>query len=140
MSVTAGDSVLGPMLFALYVSPVGNVISSHGVQYHQYADDTQLFYALKPSSIESDLKVLQACSLAVKHWFLENGLQLNPDKSEVMFVGTAQQLSNTDYINNIEVAGAVIPVKSELKSLGVILDSRLTFSTHVNADAKAFGH
>ena len=38
--------VLGPLLFAIYCSPVANVITGHGVQYHQYADDTQLCLAL----------------------------------------------------------------------------------------------
>jgi len=130
-------SVLGPILFALYVSPVGAVISSYGVQYHQYADDTQLFYALKASSIETDITILETCSRAVKRWFLENGLQLNPDKSEAMFAGTAQQLSAVKNVKHVSVAGAVIPVRTELKSLGVTLDCRLTFGAHVNTVAKA---
>jgi Reverse transcriptase (RNA-dependent DNA polymerase) len=32
-------SVLGPLIFAAYVSPIGEVISSHGVDHHQYAND-----------------------------------------------------------------------------------------------------
>ena len=40
-------SVLGPILLTLYVAPVANVIASHGVCHLQYADDTQLYIALK---------------------------------------------------------------------------------------------
>ena len=36
-------SVLWPLLFTAYVSPVGELIEFHGVSYHQFADDTQLF-------------------------------------------------------------------------------------------------
>jgi len=34
-------SELGPLLFAVYCSPIADVIAHHGVQYHQYADDNQ---------------------------------------------------------------------------------------------------
>jgi len=39
-------SVLGPLLFAVYCSPVGDIITDRGVLYHQYADDTQLHLAM----------------------------------------------------------------------------------------------
>ena len=40
------ESVLQPILFVVYCSPVGDIIAEHSVQYHQYADDTQLRVAM----------------------------------------------------------------------------------------------
>jgi len=66
----------GPLLFVIYVSPVGDLIKSHGVSHHQYADDTQLFLAIKASFISADLAKLDSCSQAVKGWFAVNNLML----------------------------------------------------------------
>ena len=85
-------SVLGPILFTLYTAPVADVITSCGVSYHQYADDTQF---------NTSLTVVEECSRAVKRWFLENDLLLNAEKSEVMFVCTVctmDQLQGTGHI------------------------------------------
>jgi len=75
-------SVLGPILFAAYISPLSRVISSHGVGHHQYADDTQLFLAMRASTMQADLLKLEACTCDVKSWFAENDLLLNADKSD----------------------------------------------------------
>ena len=118
-------SLLGPVLFAAYVSPVGHLVTSFSIEHHQYADDTQLFLAMRPLTFQTDLAMLQSCTHVVKQWFALNNLLLNPDKSEVIvFRTTAQLASSAASVDNVVVAGANLQISSQLKSLGVILDSR----------------
>jgi len=80
-------SVLGPLLFAVYCNPVADVTASYRVQYHQYADDTQLRLAMQVDNTSDGLSVLSACTTDVRQWYMQNGLQLSPDKSEALMIG-----------------------------------------------------
>jgi len=116
-------SVLGPILFAVYCSPVGDVIDGHGVQYHQYADDTQLHLAMRADNTAAGLSVLAACTSDVRLWYMQNGLQLNPDKSESLIVGTSPQLKQViPVVSSVMVAGVDLQVAEQMKVLGVVLD------------------
>ena len=56
-------SVFGPMLYALYTFPPGDVIKRPEMRYHLYADDTQLYVAFKPIPGEqkASLECTEAC-------------------------------------------------------------------------------
>ena len=81
---------------------------------------------------------LAHCSAAVCLLFLQNGLQLNADKSEVVFFGTPAQLRSAANITTVNVARSTLPVASKLKSLGVTIDSNLRFDCHARNVAKAY--
>ena len=54
-------SVLGPILFSLFVAPIAELISSHGLSFHQFADDTQLYVSVIPKSPQTSLDILDKC-------------------------------------------------------------------------------
>jgi len=69
---------------------------------------------------------------------LQNGLQLNPDKSEALIVGTTNQLrAVTSSMSSVSGAGVDLPVADDIKVLGVVLDRRLTFHKHVSVVAQS---
>uniref|UniRef100_A0A8C7Y916 Reverse transcriptase domain-containing protein n=1 Tax=Oryzias sinensis TaxID=183150 RepID=A0A8C7Y916_9TELE len=69
-------SILGPTLFNLYMLPLGDVIRRHGINFHSYADDTQLYVAVSPDDT-GPLDSLLNCILDIKMWMGENFLQLS---------------------------------------------------------------
>ena len=82
-------SVLGPLLFILYTTPLSKIISNHKDLQHQlHADDTQFYNSFKTTSnFWSSIDNLQQCLLSVQEWMFTNMLKLNPDNTEFMLIG-----------------------------------------------------
>ena len=77
-------SVLGPILFTIYISPIGEIARKYNVEIHIYADDTQLYIYFKmkvPSSQLETLMILQSCVSEIKCWMAYNKLKFNDDNS-----------------------------------------------------------
>ena len=78
-------SILGPILFTLYTTPLGKICTKHGITYHLYADDQQLYMAFKPSNTrakEQCIQQLEGCIEEIHKWMSANMLKLNDDKTE----------------------------------------------------------
>ena len=55
-----GVYIISPMLFNIYMRPLGGVITVCGALCHQYADDTQLYISFSSTSVDAVLS-LQRC-------------------------------------------------------------------------------
>jgi len=84
-------SVLGPLFFVVYISPIAKITEKFNVLHNQYADDTQLYVALSKTLLTDAVSKLQNCLVAVHMWFTQNGLIINPEKPEAVLLCTAQQ-------------------------------------------------
>ena len=71
-------SVLGPLLFSLYTSPLSQVIAKFwDVKYHFYMDDSQLFVHLSPGNCANSFHQLKTCLDYIHVWMFEKKLKLN---------------------------------------------------------------
>ena len=122
-------SVLGPVLFTLYAAGLSNILKAHGVSFHFYADDTQIYLPI--SDIPASKAKLIALANDIKIWMIKRKLKLNEGKTELIFIRGSLRCSNVGDFGNLQCMGNVSP-SAEVRNLGVVFDSNLTFSTHIS--------
>ena len=130
-------SVLGPILFSLYISPIGQIVSDFGISHQKYADDAQLYIRLKSTTAGTFISHLETCLSTLHSWLCSNGLSLNPDKSEAILFGTHQRLRTFPATPSIHISDTKVELSDQITSLGVVMDSKLTFNAHITALCKA---
>ena len=96
---------------------------------HSYADDIQLYCSGKAATGQIMNARMVACIEEISGWMTANRLKLNTDKTQFIWHGTRVQLMKVD-ISSIELDGVNIPVSTEVRCLGVVLDGELTFASH----------
>ncbi len=126
-------SILSPLLFSMYIFPLGQLLRSLGLKFHFYADDTQIYIHTKPGDTTA-IGFLEHSIAEIKNGCL-NLLCLNSDKTEVMLIGTPHQISKSGALA-LTVEGTVLDFQNKLKNLGVIFDINLTFDPHVQNTVK----
>ena len=125
-------SVLGPILFTLYTSPVGDIARKHNMGHHFYADDSQLYVSFSPKcDLNDKLNRLEVCISDIKQWMLVNLLKLNDDKTEVILFGSPFFLKIHPSIS-IQIGKAYIDSHPHVRNLGAIFDSKLSMDKFIN--------
>ena len=67
-------SVLDPLLFTLFATPLSSLISGHAIPHHLYADDSQLYFSFSSVNSAAALNGLQSCLASVQSWMSTNKL------------------------------------------------------------------
>ena len=121
-------SILGPLLFLLYINDLPNCHLLSDVR--MYADDTNLTFASKDpeelfSSLTHDLSNL-------KQWLDSNRLSLNVLKTKCLFTGTKHKISLLPSEPRICLDGHLIERVNSCKSLGVQVDETLSWEAHIS--------
>ena len=129
-------SVLGPLLFTMYMYPLSKLINSEKFGYHLYADDTQLYCSFKPSSLNATLSDVQSMTDDVNNWMVSNKLKMNCDKTEVMLCGTRAKLKNID-TDSIVVCNDLISLSSNVRNLGFFFDQNFNLNVHISQIRKS---
>ena len=124
-------SVLGPLLFSLYVTPLADIAARYGLRYHCYADDTQLYVSFNPkTSTDVIIRNLETCISSVKCWMQTNMLKLNDEKTEFI-VFPFPHLSRKIPSLTISVGTNEIVSSSSVRNLGAQFDRNLSMEKFV---------
>lgn len=124
-------SILAPLLFILYSADI--VSNIRHCKFHMYADDLQIYFSLNPANCDEASKLINEDLAHIYEWSRRNSLILNPVKSKIMILGTKlQKLRIKSHYPKIYIAGEQIPEVDVARNLGLLMDSRLQFESHVS--------
>ena len=120
-------SVLGPLLFLIYIDDVTATTFSDECALNLFADDMLLYKIVKS---QQDLEQLQSDIDKIHSWVNSNHLTLNPAKCKFMFVSRRR---NPIQPLSLKLNGLPLEQVENFKYLGVLLSSDMTWSAHVES-------
>ncbi len=122
------ESVLGPLLFCIYMLPLGHTIRKYDINFHFYTDDTQLYFSFDPTS-DKQFTSLRACINKVQTWLSNNFL----DKSKVIIIVQTP-------CNHVspQLGSFASCITSHCRNLDVTFDNNLIFNQHAEAVSQSF--
>ena len=124
-------SVLGPILFLLYKADIIQLIDSHGLHSHAYADDTQIYGSCRPAGAAQLQERVSSCIDDVALWMRSNRLQLNTAKTEVLWCASSRRQHQIPQVP-VRVGSDLVSPASSVRDLGIHLDADASMKGHIS--------
>ena len=126
-------SVLGPILFNIYIRSLYSTVSNLKFAIHGFADDHQIYKNFSsPDQYMNLIKDIPDCLDQIKSWMDNHYLQLNPGKTEIIVFGTSKLLSEIKIHGTFLSNGVCVRFSPIVKSLGFRLDENLNFKKQIS--------
>ena len=132
-------SLLGPILFILYVKHLEQIARRHGLTIKLYADDSQLyisFHPKSPSEYHDVVAKINTCLEEIRSWMVLNFMKLNDSKTELLIIGKPLVLKSNEF-GVVVCLGDEVIEPTECKddkwtSLGIKFDESLSMERQIN--------
>ena len=133
-------SLLGPILFILYIKQLQKIAAKYGLSIQLYADDSQLYISFHPSNpngLHNITERINDCLADIKQWMVENFMKLNESKTELLILGKSLVLQRFNLDIMIQFGSTTIAPTickgDNWKSLGVKLDAALNMERQIDS-------
>ena len=127
--VTSGipqGSIVGPLMFIIFINDLPDTVTS---RVYMFADDTKLFKIVKENE---DREILQRDLEKLTEWTNTWLLKLHPEKCKYMQLGNKAPQNTVKYT----LQGIELSETQEEKDIGVLIDNRLSFDSHISEKVK----
>ena len=118
----------------MYTEDIKETIDRFIINHHLYANDSQLLAHMKINAVMERRRRLETCVESLRDWCSSRRLQLNPEKTELIWFGfraNLVKLRQVDVMSLNLCSVAVEPVDS-VRDLSVILDSEFSMRVHIS--------
>ena len=147
LPVTIGcfqGSILGSLLFNILSNDIACYIPSSvngfRVTLIRYADDTQIAITGPRDKFHEMQNAMENVLDILSNWFLQNGMMVNPTKTELIVCGDRRQIVQLDGSSKVRFMDEDVFPSERVKNLGVIMDRNLSWELHAKHVAnKCFG-
>ena len=116
-------TLLGPLIFSLYLLPLYDIFKSQNIHFHGYADDTQFYLSTSIDNLHTSDTLIAQIVLQIENWLSAHMLKMNPSKTELIVFGCNEHLT-------VKLTDEEIVSRDVVRNLGIYLDKNLTFEKH----------
>ena len=125
-------SVIGNLLFLMYINDVPEVISH--CDHHIFADDLQIYKKIPKTNFLESVQLINSDVNSILKWSIDNYLNLNESKTQAIIIKNTR--SRVINIPQISVGNNKISYSKVVKNLGLYIDEILSWANHLNQLSK----